>query len=356
MIKALSKLSVGVALLCAAALPMNANADNLLARAVSGHTDNWGHVMLVKEKFLPVIKQRIADETDHTINIVEGWGGTIAKAAEVLEAVETGVATFGVYCVCHDADKLALHNFMYYMPFGPTSTGMSVAATRKVYDEYPELKDAFERYNQKLLALIPLDGYDLVTKFEVKSRNDVAGKMFGGAGPNLSWISGMGRGISQAGAEGYSNLETGLTDGTISSQTINRAIKLYEVAPYYTTVGFGAFTIVVLTVNKDWFDRLPPGVQNIVSEAAAQMEKEAGPFWDAIESEAKLHNQANGQINSNVPADVRQAWAESLVNLPREKAQEIGKDQIDLWKRVMQSYYDAAVGVGYTWPVTFNIQ
>ncbi len=332
------------------------NAEELLARAASGHGDNWGHVKIVKDKFLPVIQQRIGEETGHSIDIIQAWGGVLAKGTEVLEAVETGVATFGVYCVCHDSEKLKLHNFMFYLPFGPTSTGLSVAATRRVYDKYPQFEEAFERHNQKLLALIPQDGYGLVTKFKLETKQDVIGKAFGGAGPNLSWIGGIGRGVAMQGTEGYTGLETGLVDGTISSPTIAKALKLYEVAPYYNDIGFGSMTIVVLTVNRDWFDGLPADVQAIIHDTALQLEAESGPFWDAIEREATAENLAHGQILNEVPEDVRITWAESLVDLPTEKAAEIGKEESKLWQQVMQAYYEAALELGHHWPVRYNFQ
>ena len=69
--------------------------------------------------FVPEVERRVAAETSYKLQFIEGYGGSIATVAETLESVESGILDIGAYCVCFEPSKLFLHNFMYFVPFGP---------------------------------------------------------------------------------------------------------------------------------------------------------------------------------------------------------------------------------------------
>ena len=69
--------------------------------------------------FAVEVKKRIEAQTDHTVNFVEAYCGSIAGVAETLESVQKGILDFGGYCICSEPSKLFLRNFPYYLAFGP---------------------------------------------------------------------------------------------------------------------------------------------------------------------------------------------------------------------------------------------
>ncbi|PHQ96054.1 MAG: hypothetical protein COB40_09285 [Marinosulfonomonas sp.] len=149
-------------------------AEKISLRIGAGHpVGPTVYVNVVDSYFVPEVKRRVAEETDHTIQFVEAYGGTIAGVAETLEAVQSGLLDIGAYCFCFEPAKLFLHNFPYYAPFGPQDSLEEVKIIRKVYDRVPALSAVFEDdYGQKLLGLSLWDNYHLGTKVTWDSIED----------------------------------------------------------------------------------------------------------------------------------------------------------------------------------------
>ncbi len=90
----------------------SAYADSFTLRIGAGHPSGPAvYVSDVEKYFVPEVKKRVAAETEHTIEFVEGYGGSIAGVAETLEAVQNGILDIGAYCFCFGPAKLFLHNF-----------------------------------------------------------------------------------------------------------------------------------------------------------------------------------------------------------------------------------------------------
>ena len=127
-------------------LATTAGADTFTLRAGAGHPSGPAvYVSDLEKYFVPEVKRRVAAETDHTVEFVEGYGGSIAGVAETLEAVQNGILDIGAYCFCFEPAKLFLHNFPYYAPFGPQDSVQQMQATRAVYDKTPWLTETFEK-------------------------------------------------------------------------------------------------------------------------------------------------------------------------------------------------------------------
>ena len=115
-------------------------AEEFTLRIGAGHPNGPAvYVADVADFFVPEVVRRVAEETDHTITFVEGYGGSIAGVAETLESVQNGILDIGAYCICFEPAKLFLHNFPYYAPFGPQDSEQQMTATRAVYDAVPWL-------------------------------------------------------------------------------------------------------------------------------------------------------------------------------------------------------------------------
>src|SRR6056297_1907345 len=121
-----------------------ATADTFTLRIGSGHPNGPSvYVTDTANFFVPEVVPRVAEETEHEVEFVEGYGGAIAGVAETLEAVQNGILDIGAFCICFEPAKLFLHNFPYYVPFGPQSSVEAMEAVRIVYDEIPWLTEQF---------------------------------------------------------------------------------------------------------------------------------------------------------------------------------------------------------------------
>ncbi|HSG66563.1 MAG TPA: hypothetical protein VLD39_16255, partial [Gammaproteobacteria bacterium] len=125
-----------------AASSVAANAELITLRVGSGHPA--GAIVYatgMRDYLVPELRRRVAEETSHELRIIEGYAGSIASVAETLEAVQVGMLDIGGYCTCFEPAKLFLHNFSYFVPFGPQTGETGVQFARQVYDAHPWLEE-----------------------------------------------------------------------------------------------------------------------------------------------------------------------------------------------------------------------
>ena len=347
----------GACLVASTFTATSALSDTFTLRIGSGHPNGPAvYVTDMATFFVPEVKRRVAEETDHEINFVEGYGGAIATVAETLEAVQNGLLDIGGYCMCFEPAKLFLHNFPYYAPFGPQESSQQLEAARLTYEKIPWLREQFtEQYGQKLLALHGWDNYHLGTTMEWETIEDLKGVKIGGPGPNLPWLEYVGAiPVQSSLPEGYLSLSTGVYDGWLMFPSAYLSFKFYEPAPHYTLVGFGAVGVTVLTMNERSYNRLPPEVQKIIDEVGTEFEKRAGQRLDEQHLKGLEGLKANGTNIKALDEEIRVEWAKFLADFPRKQAQE-GDSRGMPGTEVMKAYLEAVEEVGYEWPHKYSI-
>jgi len=336
--------------LLAFALP--AQAEKFTFKIASGHSPSWHFVQLPQTFFIPEVKKRVKEKTGHDIEFIESFSGASVKPTEVLEAVESGVVDIGIFCTCFEAQKMALNNFPMYLPFGPSNPEVSLKATRKVYDTYPELNKQFEKYGQRVLALMPFESYNMVARSPIAKAADVKGRKVGAAGPNAFWAERAGAlPVAVAGPDMYTSLQTGLIDSMIIFPSVMDTLKLFDVAPNFVDVSFGAMTVTPITINNRRFARLPKEVQNIIVEVGREMEAKGGVVTREISEKTLAAFKSRGIKITTVSEPDRQAWAELLINAPREIARKYEAENNLPMQKVMKAYIAETEAAGYKWPV-----
>lgn len=322
----------------------------------SGHSPALMYVKELQDYFVPEVTRRVAARTPYKINFKEAYGGSLVKVAETLEGVQTGVVDIGAYCVCFEPSKLYLQNFQYWLPFGPTKTAESMQVARAVYNQVPELTNIYEKkYNQKLLALMGFDNYDLFGTFRLDKISDVKGRKIGGAGPDLPWIDPVGAiPVSTTLPDVYQSLQTGVYDAVLLSADTYNNYKMYEVAPYYMKIGFGSITNTSLTMNTDSLQRLPEDVQKIIFEVAHEVEAHNG--WRNDQEVTRNLDEAakHGAKLTSIDPKTRRQWAETLKDWPNKKAQEADARGLP-GSKTMALDIQEAENRGYVWPVRYKI-
>ncbi|MDD9745447.1 MULTISPECIES: C4-dicarboxylate TRAP transporter substrate-binding protein [Marinovum] len=338
-------------------LATTAQADRFTFRIGSGHPKGPApYVTTMSDFFVSEVKRRAAEETDHSVNFIESYGGGIAGVSETLEAVQQGLLDFGGYCVCFEPSNLYLHNFPYFEPFGPQASSDAIAAVRVVYDKNPWLSEVFEaEFGQQLLGLGAWDNYHLGTKEEWSQVSDLKGVKIGGAGPNLPWLEYAGAVPVQSSLpEGYMALKTGVYDGWLMTPAGYNGFKYYEPAPYYTLIGYGAMPVVVLTMNARKMASLPDDLRQIIEEVGMEWETRNGKAMDDSQAAGLAALRENGAVITELPEEVRTEWAQSLAEFPRKSAKEADSRGMPGTK-VMQDFIDASKAAGHVWPVEYDL-
>lgn len=349
--------SAGILAVIGMSFQSTALADDITLRIGAGHPNGPAvYVTDTAEFFVPEVKKRVEAETDHTIEFVEGYGGSIAGVAETLEAVQNGILDIGAYCMCFEPAKLFLHNFPYYAPFGPQDSEQQMQAVRSVYDSTPWLTDVFENdYKQKLLGLHGWDNYHLGTTDPWDTVADLKGVKVGGAGPNLPWLEFAGAvPVQSTLPDGYLSLQTGVYNGWLMFPSAYLGFKFYEPAPHYTQIGFGAMAVNALTMNAKKFDALPEDVQKIILEVGRAYEDQAGASLNARQKAGLEGLEKVGAKLKVLPEEARAGWAESLAEFPAQQAKDAdGRDMPGT--EVMGKYLEAVGATGYEWPHKYEL-
>jgi TRAP-type C4-dicarboxylate transport system substrate-binding protein len=334
-----------------------AQAENIKLRIASGHPNANTYVNLMQNFFVPEVTKRVAEKTQHKVEFVEGYGGSMVKVADTLEGVQSGIIDIGGYCFCFEPSNLPLHAFQVMLPFGTMSPEKSVKLARTVYNKVPYMSQVFEdKFNQKLLSLIADNGYNLGTTFEWNNVGDLKGKKIAGAGLNLKWLEYAGAVPVQSSLpEAYTSMQTGVYFGWIMFPSGWVNFKLNEVAKNYTEVGFGSISWHGLTINKNKFNRLPKEVQDIILEVGKEYEAKTGSVNEENYPKQLAQLKSLGVNVKSVPDSVRTEWANSLKEWPQIQAQDLDKQGLPA-TLVLKTTLEEAEKLGHKWPVRYGIK
>jgi TRAP-type C4-dicarboxylate transport system substrate-binding protein len=332
-------------------------AENIRLRIASGHPAAQTYVNLMQNFFVPEVTKRVAEKTSHKIEFVEGYGGSMVKVADTLEGVQSGIIDIGGYNFGFEPSNLPLHAFQVMLPFGTMSPEMSVKIARTVYDKVPYMTKVLEdKFNQRLLALIADNGYNLGTTFEWKTVSELKGRKIAGAGLNLKWLEYAGAVPVQSSLpEAYTSMQTGVYNGWIMFPSGWVNFKLGEVAKYYTEVGFGAITWHGMTMNKARFARLPKEVQDIIVQVAREYEAMTGKVNEENYPKQLAQLKATGVSVNSVPNSVKVEWANSLKTWPQTLATELDKQGLPA-SQVLKITLEESEKLGHKWPVRYEIK
>ena len=330
-------------------------AENISITIASGHPPAVVYAGLMKDFFQPELVKRVAARTDHTINFVEGYAGSIVKVNETMQGVENGIVDIGGFCYCFEAARLPLHAFQVMLPFGTMDPTVSLAIAQDVYNEVPFLNEVFETdYNQKLLARIADGGYNLGTTFDWDNVSDLQNIQLAGAGLNLKWLEFAGVTPVQGSLpEAYQGLANNLYEGWIMFPSAWIGFKLYEQGTFYTLIGFGSITWHGLTINLEKWNSLPSDVQEIMLEVAADFELLTGSH-NLARYEGDVEKLRELITVKQLGPEVRLEWAQSLAGWPAEKATELDAQGLPATE-VLSAALASAVRHGYEFPVAYEL-
>ncbi|MGI6852898.1 C4-dicarboxylate TRAP transporter substrate-binding protein [Mesorhizobium sp. 1B3] len=329
-------------------LATTAQAETFNLRIGAGHPLGSLWVGSIKDFFMAEVAKRVEERTDHSITWTEGFGGTVCKLGECLEAVESGLLDIADLEAAFEPAKLMAANFSYFVPFGATDPVVAQKAAADVYESTPELTALFERYNQIYLGASVVANYGLVTTFEWGTVDQLKGQKIAAAGPNIPWLESTGVvGVQSTLNEAYTSFQTGVYEGWIMFADAVVSFKLNEVTKQFVDMGFGSVHTPLLTINKDTFDSLPPEVRDIVVEVGREWGAETARRIGAKQDESVKTLTATLKVIDPDPA-VRKAWAEALPNIPKLRSGEISAAGQP--GEVVYKYVEALKAAGHEFP------
>ena len=321
-------------------------AADISATIVAGHPPVFRWVKHASKTFIPAVNKAL-EGTDHKITWSEQYGGSLAKVGDELEAVEEGLAEVGLVSSLFDPAKLAVQNVTYFTPFVSSDSTAVAELIDNLHKTNKDLRASWEANGLEYLGgAIGIDDYLLMTKFPIKSIDDLKGKKIGAPGPAVNWLKGTGAvGVSGNLTTYYNEIKTGVYDGVIVFASAALPGKLYEVAPYITKVGFGAQYAGGFAANKEWYDSQPEVVQKAL-KAAAEADRIAY-HKDLDESVTKFLGimKSKGATVTEVDEAFRKKWAAGMDNVAKVWAAKLDSEGKP-GTAVLKTYLDSMRAAG----------
>lgn len=318
--------AIALAASAAMALPLAASAQQVINLTVaSSHPTTIPWVGFIKDVFMPEVDKRLAAGGKYRIQWREAFGGQLYKANATLTSVEQGITDIGWVFSYLEPAKMPLSQVSAHTPFTTSDTRIVLGAMTEMIEKNPAFKAEWDKYNLVFLGATDSDTYDLWTKFPVKSIDDLKGKKISAPGILALWLRGVGATpVDGALTTYYTDIQTGVSEGTLSLATGILPAKVYEVAPYVTKVNIGVVFSGGVAINKDSWAKLPPEVQQAMREAGAEYTRRHGEdlvqrHQTAINRMVELGKTQNPPVTvTPLPDAERQKWIASLPNLSAE--------------------------------------
>jgi len=296
-------------------------AENFNVTIVAGHPPVFRWVKQFPEAFVPSAQASL-EALGHSVRASGQYGGSIAGVGEELEAVEAGLAEFGVCSSLFDPAKLAIQNVTYYTPFVSDDVRLVTEVIHDLHKNDPRMTEAYTDNNVVYIGSpTAIDDYLLMTKFPIDSLADLEGRKIAAPGPAINWLSGTGAvGVQGNLTTYYNELQTGVYDGVIVFASAAFPGKLFEVAPHITQFGLGAQFAGAICANKDWWNGLDADVQAAFTGAADDAMEWYLSDLEGFVSLAYAKMTEAGATVTAASDEMRASWATGMDNAATEWA------------------------------------
>ncbi|MEO9904561.1 MULTISPECIES: C4-dicarboxylate TRAP transporter substrate-binding protein [Alphaproteobacteria] len=317
--------AVGLAMSCATAMPTFAQ-ETIRAVVIDGYPARALWVKEFSEFFIPEVDKRLAETGNYKMDWQESYGGAIVKPKGVLEGIQLGLGDIGIVTTIFHSSKLPSQALAAVTPFVAPDARVVAKAVDEIAQEFPAMQSEFDKQNQVYLATgVVLDSYQVFSSEPISSPKDLDGTKVAGAGMNLRYLEGLNNAAGVRGGltDFYNMVQTGLVGSAMLWPEAAATFKIAEVAPYMLKVDFGAVNSKTVTVNKDYWNKLPDEVKTVLREVAVEYRDHIAEISMDRAREALLKYMDAGGSIVEVDDLARAEWAEAMPDIAAEWAADL---------------------------------
>ncbi len=330
-------------------LPATA-AETIKAVVIDGYPAKAMWVKEFTNFFIPEVDKRLAATGNYEMDWQESYGGSIVKPKGVLEGVKLGLGDIGIVTTIFHSSKLPSQALAAVTPFVAADAEAVAKAVDEIAKEFPTMQKEFEKQNQVYLATgVVLDTYQVFSNKEVGSLKDIEGGKVAGAGMNMRYLEGIDGAVGVRGGltDFYSMLQTGMVDHAMLWPEAAKTFKIAEVAPFMLKADLGAVNSKTVTVNADYWKKLPDEVKGVLQEVAvAYRDHVAKTAMGRATASRDAYVAAGGTV-VEVDAAERANWASTMPNIAVEWAKKLD-DAGEPGSDMLKAYMSKLVEAGFT--------
>lgn len=304
----------------------------------SSHPEANIWVYAMKNTFQPEVDRILAETGDYQVNWAESYAGTLYKFTDTREAVMDGIVDIGMVGTVWEGANMPLQNVTYFTPFATEDHRMIIEIFDDLSENLPELKDSWAQNGMVHLSSLITDSYDIYATFPVNSMADLQNRKLNAPGTSANWLRETGATpVDGALTTYYTNIQTGVTEGTLSFASGILPTRVYEVAPELTRVGIGSMYFGGIAANKDFFDGLPDPVRDAMRQAAKATSTAHGDYVGDLAERALGEMQEAGLTIHQLSDAEKSAWVDGLPNIIEPWLEQTG----EAGKTVLKAYFAA---------------
>jgi len=319
---------LALALAGAVSVPAMAVAQQSINLTIaSSHPTAIPWVGMIQTHFMARTDEILAEGGNYRIDWQEAFGGTLYRANATLSSVEDGITDIGWVFSMLEGGQLPLSQVSSYTPFATNNPPVQLAVMWDLLENNEDFNREWSQYGLVVLGLTATDSYDVYTNRPIASLADLDGLRISAPGALANWLRGTGaNAVDGALTTYYTDIQTGVSDGTLSLALGILPTRVYEVAPYITRVDMGTAFSGAIAINRDAWETLPEEVQDAMREAGRHYTDAHGR--DLLERREFALNrmielgadQRTPVTLTDLPEAERQAWVDGLPDVAGEWA------------------------------------
>ncbi len=226
--------------------------------------------------------EEVESRSNGRIKISLFHGGTLTKAAQTYEAVETGVADIGMSVFAYTRGRFPLLEGLD-LPLGyPDGVTATKIANEMVKKYQPE-----ELSGVHVLYLHAHGPGILASRKKAENISDMSSMKIRATGLSAKIVSALGgTPVSMSQGDTYEALQKGVVDATFCPVETLKGWKQGEVIDYVVdTKAVGYTTSMFVVMNNDKWNSLPSDLQAVMTEVSNEWITKQGEAWDESDSQ-----------------------------------------------------------------------
>lgn len=203
-------------------------------------------------------------------------GESLAKAAEQLDALESGMADVSLFVTTYTPGKVPL-NTLTALPFSLQYSWVNATSYFQLIQEVPEVKAEFTKHKVQVVSSYATGPYYVFSTKPIRTFGDFKGKKIIGTGPLAELLKGAGAApLGIVITESYEALQRGTADGAVFGPSAAGSYNMDEVCKNLLKLPLGG-VCGPIGMNLNTWNRLPKDIQamieNLVPEHAKALHK-----------------------------------------------------------------------------------
>ncbi len=190
-------------------------------------------------------------------------GESLAKAAEQLDALESGMADVSLFVTTYTPGKIPL-NTLTALPFSLQYSWVNATSYYQLIQGMPEVKAEYTKHNVRVVSGYATGPYYVFCTKPIRTFGDFKGKKIIATGPVAELLKAAGSApLGVVITESYESLQRGTADGAIFGPSAAGTYNMDEVCKYLLKLPMGGICGPI-GMNLNTWNRLPKDIQAMI--------------------------------------------------------------------------------------------